>query len=93
MVYDPFPACLACLESKSNWESVCPFPSFFACVGSSYWKNNNNNAKLLRLCCILDIVYRIHDVCIISCFSCVHLFATLWTVACQDPLFMDSSRE
>ena len=25
MMYDPSPACLACLDSKSNWQSV-PFP-------------------------------------------------------------------
>ena len=25
-------------------------------------------------------------VCVLSCFSCVWLFATLWTVACQGPL-------
>ena len=28
-----------------------------------------------------------------SHFSCVHLFATLWTVACQAPLFMAFSRQ
>ena len=31
-------------------------------------------------------------VCILSCFSCVWLFVTLWTVACQDPLSMGFSR-
>ena len=25
-------------------------------------------------------------VCVLNRFSCVRLFATLWTVACQDPL-------
>ena len=29
--------------------------------------------------------------CILSCFSCVWLFATLWTVACQVPLSMGFS--
>ena len=29
----------------------------------------------------------------LSCFSCVHLFATLWTVACWAPLSMGFSRE
>ena len=28
---------------------------------------------------------------VLSCFSCVQLFATLWTVAIQAPLSMDSS--
>ena len=31
--------------------------------------------------------------CVPSCFSHVRLFATLWTVACQAPLSMESSRE
>ena len=31
--------------------------------------------------------------CMLSCFSCVRLFATLWTVACQAPLSMGFSRE
>ena len=30
---------------------------------------------------------------IISCFCCVWLFATLWTVACQAPLSMGFSRQ
>ena len=29
----------------------------------------------------------------ISCFSCVQLFVTLWTVACQAPLSMGFSRQ
>ena len=35
-----------------------------------------------------------HDVvcvCVLSCFSCVRLFAVLWTVACQAPLSMGFS--
>ena len=32
-------------------------------------------------------------VCILSRFSCIQLFATLWTVACQAPLFMGFSRQ
>ena len=27
--------------------------------------------------------------CVLSCFSCVQLFATLWTIACQAPLSME----
>ena len=33
------------------------------------------------------------NVCMISCFSCVWLFATLWTVAHQAPLSMGFSRQ
>ena len=32
-------------------------------------------------------------VCVLSCFSCVLLFATLWTVALQAPLSMGFSRQ
>ena len=31
--------------------------------------------------------------CMLSCFSCIRLFATLWTVACQAPLPMGFSRQ
>ena len=30
---------------------------------------------------------------VLSCFNCVWLLATLWTVACQAPLFMGFSRQ
>ena len=32
-------------------------------------------------------------VCMLSCFSCVQLCATLWTVACQAPLSIRFSRK
>ena len=32
-------------------------------------------------------------VCMLSCFSHVHLFATRWTVACQAPLSTGFSRQ
>ena len=32
-------------------------------------------------------------VCMLSCFSCVQLFATLWTVALQTPRSMGFSRQ
>ena len=31
--------------------------------------------------------------CVLSCFSCVLFFATLWTVACQTPLSMGFSKQ
>ena len=31
--------------------------------------------------------------CMLNRFSCVELFMTLWTVACQDPLSMGFSRQ
>ena len=32
-------------------------------------------------------------VCMLSCFSCVQLFSTPWSVACQVPLSMGFSRQ
>ena len=32
-------------------------------------------------------------VCMLSCFSCIQLFATLWTLAHQSPLCMGFSRQ
>ena len=37
--------------------------------------------------------HQIHHVCMLSHFSCVRLFATLWTVARQAPLSMGFSRQ
>ena len=31
--------------------------------------------------------------CVLSCFSCIWLFATLWTIACQVPLSMGFFRQ
>ena len=33
------------------------------------------------------------NVCVLSCFSCLQFFVTLWTVAHQSPLFMGFSRQ
>ena len=38
---------------------------------------------------LLENVY----VCMFSCFNCVQLFVTIWTVACQAPLSMGLSRQ
>ena len=32
-------------------------------------------------------------VCMLSCFSCVQIFVTLWTVVCQTPLSMVLSKQ
>ena len=45
---------------------------------------------------ILDFYFlslRVVRVCMLSQFSCVQLFATLWTAACQAPLSMGFSRQ
>ena len=46
--------------------------------------------KTLSLTLSLSLVPR---ACVLSCFSCVQLFATLWTVAHQAPLSMGFSRQ
>ena len=33
------------------------------------------------------------NVCVLSCFSCIQLFATLWTVVCKAPPSMGFSRQ
>ena len=37
--------------------------------------------------------YQFVCACVLSCFSCIQLFATLWSVAHQAPLFMGFSRQ
>ena len=37
--------------------------------------------------------YKTFVVCMLSCFSRVWLFATLWTIACQVPLFLGFSKK
>ena len=36
---------------------------------------------------------KVHTACMLSCFSHVLLFVTLWTVACQAPLSMEFPRQ
>ena len=36
---------------------------------------------------------QLHITCVLSHFSCVQLFVTLWTVACQSPLSMGLSKQ
>ena len=37
--------------------------------------------------------YQFVCACVLSCFSCIQLFATIWSVAHQAPLFMGFSRQ
>ena len=60
--------------------------------GSIHWFDN----YLLRLHPALTLgewIYSALHLCMLSCFSCVQLFVTLWTVAHQPPLFMEFSRQ
>ena len=40
-----------------------------------------------------QLCYTCVHVCVLSCFSCVRLFATLWTLALQAPLSMRFSMQ
>ena len=61
----------------------------------SIWKNSLVKLSGSRDCWFLitDTIYFLVCVCMISCFSHVRFFVTLWTMACQFPLFMGSSRQ
>ena len=51
------------------------------------WNSNPYRVHIKELHCLL------YFACMLSCFSRVQLFATLWTVACQAPLSMGFSRQ
>ena len=65
-----------------KWIYAYPIP--FKTVPSTlslFWKNSKHAEKLKE--------YRMNIcMCMLSCFSCVWLFSTPWTVACQVPLSM-----
>ena len=60
--------------------------------GSPAWKTK---PLLPRYFSLLDLLKNTSDtgVCMLSPFSCVQLFVTLWTTACQAPLSMELSRQ
>ena len=68
-----------------NGLNVCVPPKFISwnpnlqCDGIRWWRLRSWGWSLQEW-----------DVCMLSCFSHVQLFATLWTVACQAPLSMGS---
>ena len=85
-----------CLSPPSypKWEKF--LENFFLNV--LYWSVANlqscirfwrHTTKWLRYNHMYLIIYT----CILSCFSCVQLFSTLWTEACQAPLSMGFSRQ
>ena len=49
------------------------------------------NDSILSLLLVVNLIQCI--VCMLSCFSCVQLFASPWTVACQAPLSLGFSRQ
>ena len=58
---------------------------------TSVW-NKNLLLSDMQSCMLMPVSSSRHASCMLSCFSCVLLFVTLWTVACQAPLSMGFSR-
>ena len=86
-------------RDKSEQENSCVSFSFYILqLGwphSSYVTNLHCSVKMQPINC--RFIYNKHDTqtkctCVFSCFSCVWLFATLWTVAHQAPLSIRFSR-
>ena len=65
-------------DSEGQGNMACCSPWGCKELDTAYQLNNNN----IYVC-----------VCVISCFSCVQLHATLWILACQAPLSMGFSRQ
>ena len=72
------------------------------CIGSgcgcSLWQRNRECGCKLFVCPSPTVAHqgqfiKVTCVCMLNCFSCVLLCASLWTVACQAPLSMGSSRQ
>ena len=67
-------------------------------MGKCFYKNGINTLAQLpqiSICKTKNAISFKHNKTrnVRSCFSCVLLFATLWTVACQAPLSMGFSRQ
>ena len=55
------------------------------------WKLSHN--QMLKEVDIVVIFLYFEYACVLSCFGCVRLFATLWTIARQTPLSVGISRQ
>ena len=84
--------------------SLAKLPTSFGTLLKNWlWKilapSSKSNHRILVLIqhtyCVYLYWHRSYSVCacVLSCFSHVWLFATLWTVACQAPLSMGFSRQ
>ena len=71
-------------------ERKVAMPNFFVYLLGIRWKGRWAGKDLVMadpIKCCLDMICA----CVLSCFSCVCLFVTLWTVALQAPLSMGFS--
>ena len=58
------------------------------------WKHVHTETRTQMSIAVLFMIAKMwKHACMSSCFSCVQLFVTLWTVACQAPLPMGFSRQ
>ena len=66
------------------------------CSPADKWIDKVRHTYIYVCVCVCHMYVCIHThtcMCMLSCFSCVQLFATLWTIACQAPLSMGFSRQ
>ena len=63
---------------------------FSLCSSMTYAADDFQMHNAIYICDHLQILVLLHMLCyaVLSHFSCVRLFATLWTIACQAPLSM-----
>ena len=59
----------------------------------SLWTKDHLLLRNIYLISLFLSHKRMLHVCMLSCFSCVQLFVTLWTIVCQAPLSMGFSRQ
>ena len=62
---------------------------FITCSTIKAWVNSECKPEQYRQVILSTSV----ENCVQNCFSCVWLFATLWTIACQTPLSLGFSRQ
>ena len=79
----PAPSCIPFLHPGQRSQG-------FKFTNSSISLLDHNCLPACPACFLWPIIVCAH---VISCFSCVRLFVTLWTVACQAPLSMEFSRQ
>ena len=77
---------------RAGWcRQLCSVP-----CDNLWWRRmyTKNICEYMCVCvCTFNIIIIFLWACVLNCFSCVQLFATPWTVACQAPLSMGFSRQ
>ena len=67
-----------------SWPGIESWPPALGACSNNHWTTSP---------CLGFWFYVFYCACVLSSISCVWLFATLWTVACQAPLSMWFSRQ